>query len=388
MLAYLLLQSKSSPAIEYSFDDKEEIREWRIEGQRQTELTPDGLRIRPKNTAVLVSPRLQDADGDKLSWSDFPYVRLRVAPSEKDRRMVLVWIVDPSGQSYRLPFTIPATTSETLIDVRQDMPWEGRWGWTHSVLSRVPLMRLGLLIEDPVEIQELGLLSNLGPVQLARLLWSQYWAVEPIRVASINLHFGNQLLGVPLAGVSGVALVALFLLALINRRREFRAILLWAMFVCFVVPEAPFVLTLWSHAGASSEISAWHAEHYDEYRSRFGKEFADLDKEFRKHVPVGARVAFPGSKRRLVLGESNWLWFLYYGLYENYKDRKIDSARLDGKTEYVFYYYPSGLAHDEEKNLLRPVGSEGKKARTYKTQTIARINEQAKILKVLPESSP
>lgn len=383
-LTYLLLQSQLSPTIEHFFDDKKEVRKWRIQGQKQAELTLDGLQIRPQNTALLVSPQLQNIGGDQLNWSDFPYVRLRVAPYEKDRHMALVWIVDSSGQrNYHFPFTMPAITSEALIDVRQDVPWEGRFDWTHSALSRVPLRQLGLLIENPVEIRELSLLSGLGPVQLARLLWSQYWAVEPIKVSSINLHFGNQMLGVPLAKIFGVAFAALFLLTLISQRREFRAILLWAMFACFALPEVPFVLTLWTHARASSEISAWHADRHDEYRSRFGKEFADLDNEFRNHVPVGTRVAFPGSKRQLVLGETNWLWFLYYGLFDNYKDRKIDSAHLDRKTEYVFYYYPSGLTHDEEKNLLHFTGDKNKENAPVKTQTIARITEEAKILKVL-----
>ena len=159
--------------------------------------------------------------------------------------------------------------------------------------------------------------------------------------------------------------------------------LLWAMFACFTLPEVPFVLTLWTHAKASSEISAWHADRYDEYRSRFGKEFADLDNEFRNQVPVGARVAFPDSKRQPVLGEINWLWFLYYGLFDNYKDRKIGSAHLDNETDYVFYYYPSGMTHDEEKNLLHVTEGTNKKSTPVKTQTIARITEEAKILKVL-----
>ena len=92
--------------------------------------------------------------------------------------MALVWIVDSSGQrDYHLRFTMPAITSEVLIDVRQDVPRKKRFDWTQSALSQVPLRQLGLLIENPVEIRELSLLSSLGPVQLARLLWSQYWAV-------------------------------------------------------------------------------------------------------------------------------------------------------------------------------------------------------------------
>ena len=378
---YVLLQAQS-PTVEYRFDDEKTAGKWKVQGQARTEPGPTGLLVKPRGVARLVSPRLRRPGAGPLNWHDFPYVKLRIAPAEEERRAALVWFPgEASGQGHELFFTIPAEESEILLDVRQDLPWERRFGW--NKLPDVPVTRLGILIQDTVEIREVSLLSGIGPFAGLRLLWSQYWKVEPIKVSSINVHYGNEVFGMPLTTTAGVAFSLLFAWALFNRRPRIRVPLYWAMFACFVAPEAPFILTLWHQAEASSEISAWHADRYDEYRSRFGREFADLDREFQNHVPRGARVAFPDSKRRLVQGESNWVWFLYYGLYENYKDRNRNSARLDKSTRYVFYYYPSGLIHDEGENLVRGTGDQDGPRRSYKTETIVRVSEGAKILKIV-----
>ncbi len=376
---YILWQLQS-PTISYPFDDQKTARKWSVQGRAETQLTPDGLLVKPQDAALLISPRLAPLR-QTLNWRNFPYVKLSVTPEAKERRMALAWIPgqDPN-QNYQLPFTVPASASEVLLDVRQDVAWERRFGWDRNALSQTPVRRLGVLLQNTVEVREVALLSSLNPLQLSRLLWSQYWAVEPVKVSSINAHYGNEVLGTPLVTTFGIIFAVLFALMLVSRRKKFKVPLLSAMLVCFIAPEMPFVGTLWEQAAASGKVSAWHADRYDEYRSRFNQEFADLDREFLKRVPAGSRVAFPNSKQWLIQGESNWIWFLYYDLYENYKDRERDSTHLDKNTQYVFYYHPAGLAHDEAKNILHR--TEGKK-KGYKTETLARISEQAKILKLI-----
>ena len=376
---YILLQSPSS-VISDSFDDERTARKWSVQGQAEAQFMPDGLLLKPRGTALLISPRLQKPRGSTLNWHSFPYVKLRVTPEKNERRMALVWIFGSDiNANYPLPFTIPAMASEILLDVRQDVPWEQRFGWDQDALSRLPIKHIGVLLQNTVKVEQIEWISGLGPLELLPLLWAQYWAVEPVKVSSVNVHYGNEVLGKPLVMICGIIFAFLLALMLFTRQKKFRLPLLWAILACFAIPNTPFIGTLWNQAKASSKVSAWHANRYDEYRSRFNQEFADLDKEFLKHVPTGSQVAFPASKQRLVQGESNWLWFLYYGLYENYKDRLGDSTHLDKKTEYVFYYYPAGLTHDEENNLLR----RNKGDTTYATQTIARISGQAKILKLI-----
>ena len=376
---YLFIQSQSQ-TIELRLDNESQAREWSVLGRAQTEHTRRGMLIKPQGRAVLVSPRLQNPNGI-LNWHRFPYIKLRIAPQDKERRMELVWALDRDfKRTLKLPFTLPASASELLLDVRQDIPWENRLSWNRGTLSRAPVRRLIIVVNDPVEVRALTLLSSLNPLQFGQLLWSQYWKIEPIRPNSINALWGNNVLGVPVSSVFGTAFIILLLSLLVVRREKYRRVLFGAMLACLVAPEAPFILTLWEQAQASSKVSAWHADRYDEYRSRFGEEFAELDRAFQKHVPVGSRVAFPESKRELIWGASNWLWFLYYGLYENYTDRDINSTHISNQTEYLFYYYPSGLVHDEEQDLLRL--SRGDK-HIYKTQTVVRINAEAKILRII-----
>ena len=113
-----------------------------------------------------------------------------------------------------------------------------------------------------------------------------------------------------------------------------------------------------------------HYNKYDEYKSRFGKQFADLSKNFEEMVPLKSKVAFPWSKDRRVIGESNWIKFQYYGLYQPKKLKKAD---------YIFYYYPEKLFYDSKNNTVYYRDSRDR----YKVKILYTQSPSAKILKVL-----
>lgn len=379
--AYLLWQAQSA-SVSYRLDDPEIARKWAVQGDGESELTPHGIRITPGDNAALVSPELKSPGGGALHWRDFPYFKLQLTPEPHEREMYLFWIPDEDlNNSRHRPLTVPAQTAEVVIDVRQRIPWKRVFGWDGRIFSGEPIGRIGVVTQDAVEVGRIDLLSTLNPLQLTRLAWKQYWALEPIKISSINFHYGNEVMGTPLAVITGAVFAVLFAVALTARRTRLRISLLWGMFACLALATLPFNRTLWNYAEASGEVSAWHADRHDEYHSRFNREFADLDKAFLSHVPRGTRVSFPVSKQWLVHGETNWIWFLYYGLYDNYREREKKTKGIGDEDEYVFYYHPERLVHDEKKNTLREVGQEN--AEVYKTQTVARVSKNAKILKLI-----
>ncbi len=377
--AYLLWQSQSA-SVSYRLNERATAQEWSVQGK--SELTPNGIRLTPEGRALLISPELKSPDGGALHWRDFPYFKLQITPEPHERVMYLFWIPgeDVNNNGHR-PFTVPAEADEVLVDVRQKMPWKKVFSWDRQIFPGEPIGRIGVLVQNAVEIGRIDLLSTLNPLQLTRLAWKQYWMLEPIKINSINFHYGNEIMGTPLTVITGAVFVVLFAAALIARWTRFRLALLWGMFACLALATLPFNRTLWNYAEASGKTSAWHADRHDEYRSRFNREFADLDKAFLSHVPKGSQVGFPMSKKSLVQGETNWIWFLYYGLYDNYRDRRRGSNGVDNKDEYVFYYHPKDLIHDEKENTLRK--ADKKHAKIYKTQTVARVSEDAKILKLI-----
>ena len=386
-LAALAVVSIPSPEPDFSWDFdgpravQTAFRQWQILGKAKLELvSSSGVRIEPEQMALFVSPRLPDA-----RRNDFPYVKLHVKPASEERLMAVVWIYrmgqEAPDMRDRWVFKVPAGASELLLDTRQKDISNITILRISDAWLHVPIERIGFLVQDAVEIERVEFRAALAPAQLPRLMWSQYWEADLFLANSINSYIGNQILGVRLSVLLGALFIALFALVLISRVRKFKPALLGAMFACFIAVDLPYIRSLWDHAGMSSEVSAWHFDRYDEYRSRFDQEFADLDKVFREQIPVGARVAFPASRQQFFTGETNWIWFLYYDLYDNYRDRNLDSASLDKNTEYVFYYHPHSLVHDEKGNTVHNPGK--KSAKVYRTQTIAEISEHAKILRIL-----
>ena len=171
-ILYTLLQS-SSAVISSQFSDEKTTQQWHVQGQAETKLTPDGLLIKPQGTVLLISPRAQKPRGSALSWSDFPYIKLRVKPEEKERRMALVWITRrDSSKSYQLPFKVPAAMSKITLDVRQDMPWQRYFGWDNSAYARVPISHIGILLQSTVEFEQFEWVAELNLAELAHLLWN------------------------------------------------------------------------------------------------------------------------------------------------------------------------------------------------------------------------
>ncbi len=380
-------------AVSYELSDEKTVRSWTISEKTPRYITPDGLKIAAQEKTFLISPEVRGTKGAALYWGNFPYVKLHLTPQAEEYLMYLVWILDKNrNKQYVRSFTVPAMAAEVLIDVRQHEPTKGQFGypWDFPPLEKIPIGRVGLVFGNTIEIRRIELLSSLGLFQFAKLLGIQYWQPEPIGAYSINNYYGNEIFGTPLVAASGIVFFIFLMLFIWLQRKpksKFRLPLLWAMFACFAICNLPFVHTLWEEAKAGTEVSAWHADRYDEYRSRFNSEFADLDRAFRTHVPAGSRVAFPLSEKKLVNGEINWIWFLYFGPYVNYTNRDYYSSTgkqrsgITKKTEYVFYYYPRKLIYNEQNNTLRE--ADYPQAPPYRTRTVADISEHAKILKII-----
>lgn len=208
-------------------------------------------------------------------------------------------------------------------------------------------------------------------------------AIEPITTYSINFRAHSRVLGFSLVVALGVLVLLSGLALALTRTRRSAVVFCCVASAAYVALDIPFMGSLFAHARLAHEVSAWHADRYDEYASRFDEEFAQLDRALREHAPAGAKVAFPWSRKRFFPGESNWLEFLYrdheYATVGPYPGQQTGSEWIGDDIEYLFYYYPEGLSVEADGETVS-VGGSGKK---YRVETLYQSSPGARLLKVV-----
>lgn len=371
ILFFMIFMISAGQSISYDFSNTETPAEWKFINIRPT-ITSNGIKIHTHQTSLML---VSGENIQNKSWQDYPFVVLKVLPAEEMRRIFLYWVPDSKNlsENNQLPVSIDPHVDEIIINTQQRKKWEKIIDWSESNFGPAKINMFGFLVlaDVQIEIKRINLQSKLDFVDLAGLAAAEYWTAEPVKISSINFQYGTYLLGQPLARILGICLSFLGFFFLIHRNRAVRIALIIGGVACFIAYDATVIHTLLDYAAYGSERSAYHSDKYEEYKSRFGQEFADLADKFEKTVPLKSKVIFPWTKDYRVLGESNWIEFQYYALYQP----------ADIKTaDYIFYYYPRDLILDSKKNR---VYFQDNKKKIYKVKVIYSRNPSVKILKVL-----
>ena len=371
ILFFMFFMLSAGQSIFYDFSDTKTPAKWKFINTRPS-MTDSGIKIHTNQTSLML---VSGENIQNKSWQDYPFVVLKIVPAEAMRIIFLYWVPDSKNlsENNQLPVTIEPHVDKIIINTQQRKKWEKIINWSESNFGSAKINLFGFLVpaSTPIEIKRIDLRSKLPFVDLAGLAVSEYWTAEPVKVSSINFQYGTYVLGQPLALILGICLSFFGFIFLINRNRAVMITLIIGGVTCFIAYDATVIHTLFEYAKYSSERSAWHSDKYEEYKSRFGQEFADLADKFEKAVPLKSKVFFPWTKDYRVMGESNWVEFQYYALYQPTNMKTAD---------YIFYYYPKELVFDSKKNR---VYFQDNKKKKYKVKVIYSRNPSVKILKVL-----
>jgi hypothetical protein len=297
------------------------------------------------DTGVIFDTNL---DLQKIKWQQYPYIKLKVKPENFVRNIALFWSPTKSLKNiYQRVITIDEDTSEIIINTSNNAPWLRNFPWKDNIYGNTQINSFGLLIPQQYQkfftLEKIELFSNLSLVDYTKLFFNEITTDEGIRVNSINAQYGISLFGMQLSYILGVIIVLSALPLLVVFNQKSLNVFLVSLLLSFVIYNVAPIITLINHAKDSTKISAFYQDKYEEYKSRFGKNFADLAKEFEEKIPKNSKVHFASSKDYRVRGESNWISFQYYGLYD------ITSLK---EAEYIFYYHPKDLVFNKNNNML------------------------------------
>ncbi|MDD9807055.1 MAG: hypothetical protein OXU34_02105 [Gammaproteobacteria bacterium] len=386
-LVYTLEQRAQTPVV-YSFS-RVAADDWNLQASHPQavhwEWNDDSLSVEiDKEKAAgaygVVSGPGQDARNRLavVTWQDYPYVRIAVEPQARDRTIMLVW--NTKGISQQVARAgIPAHAGEIIINTHSEARWQGKASWDISA----GISGLNLIAADSMTLHSVSLEMTLPLPDLLAAAWREYMAIEPITTYSINFRAHSRVLGFSLVVALGVLVLLSGLALALTRTRRSAVVFCCVASAAYVALDIPFMGSLFAHARLAHEVSAWHADRYDEYASRFDEEFAQLDRALREHAPAGAKVAFPWSRKRFFPGESNWLEFLYrdheYATVGPYPGQQTGSEWIGDDIEYLFYYYPEGLSVEADGETVS-VGGSGKK---YRVETLYQSSPGARLLKVV-----
>ena len=382
MYIFMLAEAREHE-LSFDFQDPEIAKQWGIGQGEVKEFTGSdyGLLAEVKSgSGILINRENATSDrGKRLAaqrWKTTPYIKIKLAATNSDRIFTILWVYRQDQYSAHT-INVPALSDSIIVDSRSSKPW-------HRVLpfnQNGAIRQIGIVFPQKIEIGKIEFQSILRPWDLITTTYQQLTDFEPVTVSSINFSYGLTLLGHSLTLILGLILLVFGVLVLLFRNRQTVMGFIIITCSCVVVLELLYMQMLFNYAEASYKISSLHSDRYDEFKSRFGEEFAKLDQELKKHVPEQSTVSFPASSRALVHGESNWLWFLYYGEYENYIGRHNTHDVFAKPHDYVFYYYPNQVSHDQQEKKLVSIKNQKK---TWNVEVISQISDNAKLLKVIP----
>lgn len=381
LLIYFFMLLLSRAEIGFDFRDQRTMQEWKIAQGEIDEISHSdrGLKIKVKQGYGLLvnSDSALDEREKTLSsraWKNAPYVKLFISPEDHDRTLILVWWISDQKNA-QIPFVLPAMAESVVVDTRAWVPWRRVFPFFQDGTIR----QIGLGFPRQIEINRVEFLSVLEPADLFKNIFQQLANYEPIAVSSINFQYGLNVLGRSYIMTLGFLVLAMGIVALIFPRRKTCVLFFTVSVVCVVLADISRFQTLWRYAEEGYKVSSLYDDRYEEFRSRFGEEFAQLDQALKKYVPEQSKVAFPRSSNNLVMGETNWIWFLYQGEYENNNDRGGNPSPIRAGVDYIFYYHPERYVHDPESQALL-LAKNGKKLADV--ELVSEISERAKLLRV------
>lgn len=380
-LIYLFIMLSAQPAIVFDLSDPKTAQTWRIaQGEiEQLSRSRQGLKIKLKQGDGLLlssdSPAAQENKLSWLSWQDAPYVKFFISPENYDRNFLLVWFITDRHIRH-INFSLPAMAESVVVDTRVQRPWQR----VVPFFQDEKIRQVGLGFQQQIEISRVEFRSVLQPHDVLKTIFQQLSNYEPIAVSSINFQYGLTILGHSYTMIFGLLVLIAGIAMLIFLRRKTCFIFFLVAVIGVMLLDFSRLQTLWQHAKKSYSISSLYDERYKEFRSRFGAEFAQLDQILRKYVGQQSRVAFPKSSQWLVMGETNWIWFLYQGEYENNNDRGANAWPAKEQMDYIFYYYPEQHVHDHENQSLL-LTKDGQKVADV--ELVAEVSDNAKLLKII-----
>jgi len=385
-LFYALFQGAQTPVI-YSFS-RAAANDWDLQASHpqavRWEWNADSLSVEIDKSKAAGAYGVVSGPGEGarnrlavVTWQDYPYLRVAVEPQARDRNIMLVWQARGISQQVARA-EIPAHADEIIINTHSEARWQGKASWDINV----GISGLNLIAADSMTLRGVSLEPALPLSDLLATAWREYAAIEPITTYSINFRAHGRVLGFSLVVALGLLVLLSGLALALMRTRRSAVVFCGVAAAAALALDVPFMGSLFAHARLAHDVSAWHADRYDEYASRFDEEFAQLDRALREHAPPGAKVAFPWSRKRFFPGESNWLWFLYHNHEyavigtRNYQE---GGKWISDDIEYLFYYYPRGLAVEADGETVSVDGSD----RKYRVETLYQSSPGARLLKVV-----
>ncbi len=349
---------------------------------KSSQLTGSGLKIKLDSDPGLFVNKIHAVSDQRLIlakqfWKNTPYMKVYLSPANQNRSFIVIWPYPYKNNQYsQIHVTLKAKEDYFIIDTRQKILWKRTVPFPENrVISQI-----GIQFSNEIEVRKIEFLSVLDPLDFLKTLYKQIISeVEPIKISSINFHYGLTVLGNSLTGILGILIIISGFYVLIVRSRQSVIALATVIYFSVLLLDVTYIRTLWNYAGKSYEQSSLYSDRFAEWKSRFGEEFARLDRELKQHIPEQAKVAFPRSRKYLVQGESNWIWFLYYGEYEDFSNR-LKVKRFSGKFDYMMYFYPEKIYFDAASHHIIDKRDSSKK---WRVDIISKISDQAMILKVI-----
>jgi hypothetical protein len=350
--------------VNYDFRNPDVVKEWPLVAAGSTSVSPEGLAIAKGRFRILSpAPGSSAYLGSNFSWSQFPYVRIELAKSPRERQLTFRWNPENSlAKSYGFPLTIPANTDVFVFNTHALKFANSRFS-----ARTYPIVQFGFEATEDFQVEagdylirSVTLVSSLSPAETWQLVANNFLEPEVFYASAVNFLSGFYIFEKPVVFYFGLTLLlGAAIVAFFSKNRVAIAALVGTALLFQLILDMQFNVTLWNHAEYSHQRSAWHESQNDEHASRFGKDFAALAKAFEEQVPRGSKVYFPQETLHTVWAETNWIAFQYYPAYQS-----VGLADAD----YIFHYYPNAYE-------LQTKGAH--------LQTLFEVSSNAKLLRVI-----
>jgi hypothetical protein len=364
----------------YDFTKADVIKEWTLTGSAKSSSSPEGLFI-ANGPFRLMSPAPGSPAyiGPAVTWTEFPYIRIRLAKSPRERLLTFRWNPENSlPKSYGFPLRIPPNTDSFIFNTHALKFANARFSG-----RGYPIVQFGFEAIDEsqvasgdYQIVSVSLVSSLSAGESWQLVKNSFFEPETFYASAVNFLSGFYIFERPVVFYFGMALVCGALLVAFPRtNRSAMAALVGAALAFQFILDMQFNVSLWSHVQYSKARSAWHESKHDEYAARFGQDFGGLATAFEEQVPRGSKVYFPQETLHTVWGEANWIAFQYYPAYQ--------SVPLD-EADYIFHYYPAEYgfeARDARHGVLR--SNVAGRPKNFDIEILYAVGKNAKLLRVI-----
>lgn len=344
------------------------VSEWQImyaDSSTSYQFSSSGLEVKTSQDAHIIPPAIID----DTTWEDLPYVTVEFEPENLPRDLNLTWfLTDNEQEFYARLSSIPAKATQTYFNTQDELLTFKIDDWNNTYQNLGRIKKYGLQFKSNFTIKSITLSNHLSLMNHIDLILTNFFITHD-RITSYSINFikgvivgqSRLILWLGLA----VFLTVIYFSIIQKPLRVFTAVL-----ISFMIYDLNFNINLLRLASYGLPLSAFYKSEYDEFSSRFGREFADLNQSLRKLVPEGSKVMFPASIAYPYRGERNWIPSLYAGVYDY----------VSPKPEYIFVFYPSEgrYGHDQQGRSVLLIGNA-----TYTVENIHFISDSVRIVKIV-----